>query len=135
MAATIELPGVDFAALAKEVISVKLTEALATSDAGIKDIVHAALGVRVLAENGQPPRYSSDETVPWVEYVAADMVRSATKEVLQARVETLRPVIEKAVEAEIKRSTKSIANALVGAFTESCANGYRLSVSMQYKTD
>lgn len=135
MAATIELPGVDFAALAKEVISVKITEALATSDSGIRDIVHAALGVRVQADNGQPPRYSHEKTVPWVEYVAADMVRSATKEVLQQRVDALRPVIEKAVEAEIKRSTKTIANALVGAFTESCKNGYRLSVAMTYKTD
>jgi hypothetical protein len=135
MAATIELPGVDFAALAKEVISVKLTEALATSDDGIKKIVHAALGVRVLEETGNTPRYSSDKTVPWVEYVAADMVRAATKEVLKAKVESLMPTIQKAVEAELKRSSKTIAHALVGAFTESCKNGYRLSVQMQYKTD
>ena len=135
MAATIEIPGVDFGALAKEVISVKLTEALATSENGIQKIVHAALGVRVQAENGQPPRYSSDVTVPWVEYVAADMVRRATKEVLQTRVEALKPAIEKAIEAEIKRSTKTIAKALVGAFTESASNGYRLSIAMTYKAD
>ena len=87
MAATIEIPGVDFAGIAREVVAVKLTEALATSPDGVRSIVQAALGVKVQAENGQPPRYSSDQTVPWVEYVAADMIRNATKEVLKAHVE------------------------------------------------
>lgn len=135
MAATIELPGVDFAALAQEVIAVKLTEALATSDEGMKKIVRTALQLQVKEDNGQPKQYSYDKTVSWVEWVAADMIRTATKDVLKARVEALMPAIEKAVEAEIKRSTKTIAQALVGAFTEQCKSGYRLNVSMQYKTD
>lgn len=134
MAATIELPGVDFGALAKEVIAVKLTEALATSEKGLTQIVHAALGVRVNAENGQPPRYSSDPAVPWVEYVAADLIRSATKEVLKQKVDSMRPAIEKAVEAELKRATKTIAVALVEAYANEAKAGYRVSVNMAFQS-
>lgn len=132
MAAKIELPGVDFGALANELIAVKLTEALAMSPDGVREIVHAALGVRVAADNGQPPRYSSDKTIPWVEFVAADMIRAATKKVLAERVETMKPQIEKAIEAMLKKSSGTIAEALVGAFTEQCKSGYRLNVGMTY---
>jgi hypothetical protein len=132
MAATIELPGVDFGALAHEVIAVKLTEALATSPDGIRAIVQASLGQRVTPENGQPPRYSSDKTIPWVEYVAADMIRAATKKILAERVEAMRPALEKAVDAEIKRSSKTVAVALVDAYTAQCKSGYRITVGMQF---
>ena len=131
--ASIEIPGVDFGAIAREVIAVKLTESLATSPEGVKSIVQAALGVKVQAENGQPPRYSSDTTVPWVEYVAADMIRSATKDVLKEHVESIKPHIQKAVEAALKKNTTTIAVALVDAFAAEAKSGFRLSVSMAFQ--
>src|SRR3990167_301501 len=130
--ANIEIPGVDFAGIAREVIAVKLTEALATSPEGIRSIVQAALGVKVKEEDGKPPHYSSDKTVPWVEFVAADLIRTATKDVLKAHIDTLRPQIQKAVEAELKKNTTTIAGALVGAFIETAKEGYRLGVSMSF---
>ena len=130
--ANIEIPGVDFAGIAREVVAVKLTEALATSPEGIRSIVQAALGVQVQAENGQPKRYQSDVTVPWVEYVAADMIRAATKEVLQTHITAIKPQIQKAVEAALKKNTTTIAAALVDAFASEAKNGYRLGVSMSF---
>jgi hypothetical protein len=132
MAASIEIPGVDFGAIAREVVAIKLTESLATSPDGIKAIVLAALGQKVKADNGQEPRSYDTNTVSWVEYVAADMIRSATKEVLADQVEKMRPRLVKAVEEALKKNTTTIAASLVDTYANEAKNGYRLFVSMQF---
>lgn len=135
MAATIELPGVDFAALAREVIAVKLTESLTTSPEAVRSMVLAALGQKVNRENGQEPKSYDRDVCSWVEYVAADLIRQATKKVLAEKVESLRPAIEKAVDAELRRATKSIASALVESYANEAKSGYRVAVSMQWKAE
>lgn len=131
--ATIQIPGVNFEALAQQVIAAKVTEALTTgSREAVQNLVVAAL-TRKVTENGSEPRYSYDAKVPWVEYVAGDLIQKATKEVLAERIEEMKPAIRKMVEAELKRNTKSIASALVDSYAAEAKNGYRLSVAVQFQ--
>ena len=133
MAASIEIPGVDFAELARQVIAVKLTEALSLSPEGMQQLVLSAMTHKVRSEDGQQPRYHGEHTVTWVEYVAGDLIRKATKEALAEKVDEMRPKIKAAVEAQLKRQTSTIAAALVDTYAQEAKNGYRLSVSMQFQ--
>jgi hypothetical protein len=72
----LELPGVDFAGMAREMIAVKLTEALVGSNEAILGIVVAAMARKVDA-NGNVGRYDYENKTPYVEWLAQDMVRSA----------------------------------------------------------
>lgn len=133
--ATIQIPGVNFEDLAREVIAVKITEALSVgSTEAVQKLVLAALTRQVNPENGNEP-HSYDSKVAWVEYVAGDLIRRATKDVLAERVEEMKPAIQKMVEAELKRNTKSIASALVDAYAAEAKHGYRLTVALQFKRD
>jgi len=134
-AAQIQIPGVDFEELAKQVVAVKVTEALAAgSQEAVQKLVLAALTKQVNPSNGQEPRHYESK-VSCVEYVAGDLIRAATKEVLAERVEEMKPAIKKMVEAELKRNTKSIASALVDAYAAEAKHGYRLSVALQFNRD
>jgi hypothetical protein len=131
--ATIEIPGVNFEDLARQVIAVKVTEALSVgSSEAVQRLVMAALTRQVNPENGNEPR-SYDPKCSWVEFVAGDLIRQATKQVLTERVEAMKPAIKTMVEAELKRNTKSIASALVDAYAAEAKSGYRLTVALAFK--
>ena len=134
MSNQIQVPGVDFGEMARSVIAAKIAEALSVENTeAVHRLVMAALTTKVNAENGSEPRSYDRNTVSWVEYVASDMVRKATKEALAEQVETLRPVIKKAVAAELKRNANSIAKALVDCYANEAKSGYRMSVNMQFE--
>ncbi len=75
----IDIPGVDFAGLARTAIAARLTEALVGADDAIRTIVG----------QGKIGPYSSDNTTPYVEWVAGELVRQAALQVLQTKVEAL----------------------------------------------
>ena len=121
-AATIQLPGVDFNAMAREVIAAKLTEAMTQSPEAIQRIVIGALSVKVDSEGKVGRGYSSD--ISFVEWVAHDAIRRVVLDTVKAKAEALRSALEKAVEAELKRSTKAAAKALTDTFVKAASNGY-----------
>lgn len=126
----IDIPGVNFEEMARGAIAERLTEAMLGADDMIRKIVIEALG-RKVDDKGQVNSYSHHNNTPFVEWMAQDMIRAATFEVLKAKVEKLRPSIEKAIEAELRRSTKAAAKALTESFVERAKNAYGLSCEIK----
>ena len=125
----IEMPGVDFAGMAREAIAAKLTESMVGADDMINKIVVAALTQKV-NERGSVDQYSSSNRVPFVEWVAQDLIREATKAVLKDRVEKLRPALENQIEKQLVKNTKSIAASLTNAFIQQASAGYGVVINM-----
>jgi hypothetical protein len=125
----IEMPGVDFAGMAREAIAAKLTSALIGADDAITRVVIAAMEQKVEG-NGQPSRYPNSQQVSYVEWLAQDLVRAATKQALADRVERLRPALEIQIEKQISKNTKSIAVSLTEAFIKQAQAGYGVIINM-----
>ena len=125
----IEMPGVDFAGMAREAIAAKLTEALIGADQAITRLVVAAMEQKVEG-NGQPSRYPDSRNHSYVEWLAQDLIRAATKQALADRVEQLRPALEKQIEAQLSKNTKSIAASLTQAFIKQASGGYGVNISL-----
>jgi hypothetical protein len=129
---SVTVPGVDFAEMAKAAIAGQLTQAMVATPAMIETIVAAAL-TRKVDEHGNNPRYAHDAKTPFVQWVCEDMIRAVTLEVFKAQVEAMRPQIEKAVVAEMKKSGPAIAKALVSAYVVESGQRYNTTVSFNLK--
>ena len=128
----IAIPGVNFEQLARETIAAKLTEALLGSDDAIRKIVVAGLE-RKVNDRGVVSDRSYDNTIPFIEWIAQDMLRKVTLDVVKAKIESMRPALEKAVEAELKKSAHASAQVLVGALVQQAANGYGFTAEVVIK--
>ncbi len=128
----IAIPGVDFAEMAKQAIAGQLTQAMTATPEMVQTIVAAAL-TRKVDENGNVPRYSGRDDRPFIQWVCEDMIRAVTLEVFKAKVEAMRPQIEKAVDAEMKKGAPAIAKALVSAYVVESGQRYNTTVSFNLK--
>lgn len=128
----IQIPGVDFGGMAQAAIAAKLTEALVGADDVVRKMVVQAIVTKVDSK-GEVNSYSHYNTTPMIEWLAQDMIRKATMATLKARIEAMQPQIEKAIEVEMKRSTKDIAKALATAFVERSKNPYGLSAEIKLR--
>ncbi len=122
-----EMPGVDFAGMAREAIAAKLTEAMIGADDAIIKIVAAAMSQKV-DEHGNVGRSSYDNKTPFAEWLAGDLIRQATKEVVAAKVAALRPAIAAQVEKALTKNTKSIAASLADSFISRATAGYGVTI-------
>lgn len=129
---SIAIPGVNFEQLARETIAAKLTEALLGADDVMRKIVVAALEQKV-NDHGVVGQRSYENTVPFVEWLAQDMIRKVTLDVIKTKIESLRPTLEKAVEAELKKSAHASAKVLVGALAQQAASGYGFTAEIVIK--
>jgi len=131
MAATlnIDMPGVDFAGMAREAISAKLTEALIGADDAIIKIVATAMATKV-NDHGNVSTSSYDNKTPYAEWLAGSLIREATKSVMAAKIAQLRPAIEAQVEKALVKNTKSIAVSLTDNFIKQAAAGYGVVINM-----
>ena len=125
----IDLPGVDFTQLARETIAAKLTESMLGQEDVIQKIVVAAMS-RKVTERGAVSQYEYENRTSFVEWLAQDMMRAVVTDVLKAKVEALRPVIAKHVEASLRRDVKSIANALTESFIANAKSSYGVTVAL-----
>lgn len=128
----IAIPGVNFEQLARETIAAKLTEALLGADDAIRKIVIAGLEQKV-NDRGVVDSRGYDNKTPFVEWLAQDMIRKVTLDVIKEKIESLRPALEKAVEAELKRSAHASAKVLVGALVGQAASAYGFSAEIVIK--
>jgi hypothetical protein len=129
----IAIPGVNFEQLARETIAAKLTEAMLGSDETIRQIVVAGLE-RKVNERGVVSERSYDNTIPFIQWIAEDMLRKVTLDVIKAKIESLRPLLEKAVEAGLKKSANASAKVLVDALARSAAQGYGFTADVVIKS-
>lgn len=113
----IDIPGVDFGQLARETIAARFAESMVGQEEVIRSIVLRAMEAKV-NERGQQSQYSYENKQSYIEWMVHDLIRAAALDVLKAKVEALRPSIEKAIEKELARNTKSVAKALTESFLE-----------------
>lgn len=129
-AATIQLNGVDFGALTKQIIAEKVTEGLFNHEKIVQGIVVEALSMKV-DTNGNPTRYHDDRAVNWLEWLTKDVIRKAVTTVVQARVEQMQPQLEKAVEKALRESSSEAAKVLVADFVERSRSMYSPGIDVQ----
>ena len=122
-AGTIQLPGVDFAELARHAIAQKITEAMVGADDQIRAICAAALAVKVDCE-GKIDTYNAK--TPYVEYLTGQLIRKAAADALKKNIDALAPAIEAEVAKALKASAKDTAHALTASFLDSCKKDYLL---------
>lgn len=125
----IGIPGVDFAQMAREAVAGQLTQAMAATPAMVQKIVAAALTQKVDSDGKARNGYGSDKS--FVEWVCEDMIRKAVIDMMKARLEELRPEIEKAVAREMKASAPAIAKALVQSYAENV--GHTWTTQVEFK--
>ena len=125
----IEMPGVDFGGMAREAIAAKLTESLIGADEAIVGIVAAALTQKV-SHHGTVSNYSSENKIPYVEWLAQDLIKAAAKQALIEKVEALRPALASQIEKQLSKNTKSIAVSLTDTFIKQAVAGYGLTINL-----
>jgi Zn-dependent oligopeptidase len=130
---SIALPGVDFGEMARQAIAVKLTEALVGADQSIIGIVAAAMDRKVSPENGNVGA-SYQNTIPYVEWLAQDLIRKAALDALVKKVEALKPQIEAAIEKQLLKDRKRIASVLAQGFLEAAQSKYYVKVNIGMTT-
>lgn len=126
---SIQMPGVDFAGLAREAIAANLTKALVGNDDAIVKIVASAME-RKVESNGQPSTYASSYGIPYVQWLAEQLIREATKQALQERVEKLKPAIQAQVEKQLAKNVKAISASLTEAFIKQATAGYGVEIHL-----
>lgn len=132
--AGIEIPGVDFNALAREAIAHQITRALVGADAAVNQIVVEALTRRV-GTDGQISKYSSDNVVPYVQWIAEDLIRKSVKVAVQAKIEEMKPQIEAAVLRGLKAQSGTVAKMLTDGFVEQAGKSqYAISVTVDARS-
>lgn len=122
----IQVPGVDFAQMAREAIAGQLTAAMVASPAMIQKIVAAALTQKVDSEGHARNGYGGDKS--YVEWVCENMIREAVVDLMGKELERMRPDLEKAVVTEIRRSAPTIAKALVKSYGENVGHNWSTKV-------
>ena len=129
---SMELPGVDFAALARQVIAVEVSKVLSVPEASLNAMVIAALQQKV-GDDGKPSNYNHNRT--YVEWAAMNAIRGAVLSLLNARVEAMKPKLAELIEASLKRSAKAISITLSDDFVKAASRqgtyGFKLDITMQ----
>jgi len=128
----VQVPGVDFAGLAREAIAAKITEALLGAESVVPKIVAAAIGTKV-NKHGTVSNYSYENDTPYVEWLFQDLIRKVTKEIVTAKIESMKPDLEKMVETTLRKSVGPVSRALVDGFVNRAKNAYSIEVGIAVK--
>ena len=128
----IDIPGVDFGALAREAIAAKFAESMLGADDAIKKIVLSAMSSKV-NDRGITSQYSYENKQSYMEWLATDLIQQAALDVLKTKVDELRPVLEECIEAALKRDITSVANALTESFIQQAKGSYGIKVDVSAK--
>lgn len=111
-------------------INAMLIEELGKSETLIPKMVEAAMRTKV-DSNGRVGNYSSENKYDFIEIACRQAIQEAAKEALKGWLEANRRVIVDAVEASMKRQSKSIAATLVESFGTHIKSGYSVNVTVQ----
>lgn len=132
---SVELPGVDFGALARQVIAVEVSKALSIPEVALNNLVMATLMEKV-GSDGKPSHYSDAKT--FIEWAARSAIREAVLSVLKTRMADLKPQLEKAIEADLKKNAKGVAMLMSENFIKQTAHatayGFELHIAVNPRT-
>ena len=126
---SVELPGVDFAALARQVIALEVSKALSLPKEAVNNLVAAAMQEKV-DEQGKPSRYGDGKT--FIEWAARSAIRDAVLDVIKTRVESMRPKIAELIEAQLRKNAKAMSVIFTDGFLAQAAraNAYNFKLSI-----
>lgn len=130
--AEIQIPGVDFGKLAQEAIAHQITKALTGVDDHVNAMIAEALSRKVDNEGKLSNRGYGVE-IPFMQWVAEDLVRAAVRKALTAKIEEMRPEIEAAVAKALKSTSGDLAKAMVKAFTENALTQPTWAISVEFR--
>lgn len=126
----VQLPGVNFELLAKQVIAEKVAEGLFKSEQIVDGLVAEALTVKVRREDGQLDKYNSRDAMSWLEYVVQDQIKKTVVETVKRRIHEMQPRLEKAVAKALRDSADASAQVLVADFVERAKSTYGPSIAV-----
>lgn len=119
--------------LIKPIIEAKINAAVLEAMKGhetiVNNMVHRALYHKVNSD-GQVDTYGSRESKPFIEWLTNNAIREACIEAFKEYVVTCKPAMQKAIEAELRKSTVPIAKALVNGLVETSAKSWKYSVTV-----
>lgn len=129
--AEIQIPGVDFTALAREAIAHQVTKALVGSEAFVTTTIAEALARKVDSEGKYTNNRGYNE-LPFVQWVAEDLVRAAVRKAIAAKIDEMRPEIESAVSKALRAQAGVMAKSMVEAMTANMKDGGRWGVNVEF---
>ncbi len=129
--AEIQIPGVDFGKLAQEAIAHQITKAMVGADAFVNTTIAEALSRKVDTEGKLSTRGYGVE-MPFVQWVAEDLVRSAVRKAIAAKVEEMRPTIEQSVAKALRAQAGTIAQGMVEAMTANVKEVGRWGMNVEF---
>lgn len=129
--AEIQIPGVDFGKLAQEAIAHQITKAMVGADAFVNTTIAEALSRKVDTE-GKPSSRGYGVEMPFVQWVAEDLVRSAVRKAIALKVEEMRPTIEQSVAKALRAQAGTIAQGMVEAMTANVKETGRWGMNVEF---
>lgn len=109
----------------RDQIAAAVVSQLGNTDELVSRMVQLALSKKV-DDSGKVNQYSSYNKFDFVEALAGKAIRDAATEAIREIVAKEKPVIQAAIEAELKRRPKKTAAAILSAFLEGVSNNYRI---------
>jgi hypothetical protein len=129
--AEIQIPGVDFGKLAQEAIAHQITKAMVGADAFVNTTIAEALSRKVDTE-GKPSSRGYGVEMPFVQWVAEDLVRAAVRKAIALKVEEMRPTIEQSVAKALRAQAGTIAQGMVEAMTANVKETGRWGMNVEF---
>lgn len=111
-----------------------LINALGGQDRLIAEMVDHTLQLKVNGE-GKVGKYSSENKTPFIEWLARDAIRSATKAALKTYMDKHKHVLEAEIERQIVASTGPFVKAFLAGITQSLEKFYRFIVKIELPGD
>lgn len=125
------------ASAAREAIVASVAESLQMKDQLVHEFVKSMLTEKVRVEDGQPKRYSSDETCSRMEYYIRSALQEATREEIIKMLDEQRPLLREQIRNELaKTETRSkFVNMFIDSLTGTLENKYKAKVDVRFEKD
>lgn len=128
----VQLPGVDFGLLAKQIVAEKVAEGLFKSEAIVQGLIAEALTHKVNSEGTASRSYDRD-SMTWLEYTVRQLLKDAVVGEVKKQVANIQPKLERAVSKALKDSADLGAGILVADFFERIKSTYGPSIEVTFK--
>jgi len=126
----LSVTGIDITGLAKQAIAVEIAKALSQSNVHITKLIGEML-FRKVNEQGNTDKYSSYNTIPWIEWQLQDIIRAEAKVQIVAAFEAYRPQIAATLAKTLAARKTEIAEALTSSMVDHAKSGYGVDISVK----
>lgn len=114
-------------------VSAAIAQAFGSQQTLLEKFINEIVGRRV-KEDGSNPSYSSDKTVPWLDWAVGNVIKTVIKEQITKEVEKHREEMVGIIAKELSKKNspliKQLALGMVGGFADSETLKYRFEVKV-----